>query len=292
VSGPIDPKELTIRPLRREELDLAMRWAADEGWNPGPHDAEVFWRADPEGFLGSFAPDGRLMASGSIVSYEGHYGFMGLFIVRPGHRGRGIGTPLWLHRRDALRARLRPGAAIGMDGVFAMQSWYARGGFRLTHRNLRFEGTAPVGSFRDDTLVPLGELPLDEVLAHDSRHFGCERRAFLTRWLELPGSLALASRVDGRIVGSGCIRPTQDGWKIGPLFADTPDLGETLFRALCDRTAGEPIQLDVPECHPAALALVRRHGWREVFGCARMYHGPPPAIPWERVYGITTFELG
>jgi hypothetical protein len=30
----------------------------------------------------------------------------------------------------------------------------------------------------------------------------------------------------------------------------------------------------------------------EVFGCARMYNGPAPQLPWDRIYGITTFELG
>jgi hypothetical protein len=50
--------------------------------------------------------------------------------------------------------------------------------------------------------------------------------------------------------------------------------------------------LDVPENNPQALALAERHGMREVFGCARMYLGAPPHIPWELIFGVTTFELG
>jgi hypothetical protein len=30
----------------------------------------------------------------------------------------------------------------------------------------------------------------------------------------------------------------------------------------------------------------------EVFGCARMYHGPPPPLPATEIFGVTTFELG
>ena len=41
---------LTCRPMRRPELDLALDWAAAEGWNPGLRDADAFWAADPEGF--------------------------------------------------------------------------------------------------------------------------------------------------------------------------------------------------------------------------------------------------
>jgi hypothetical protein len=40
------------------------------------------------------------------------------------------------------------------------------------------------------------------------------------------------------------------------------------------------------------LALARRHEMREVFRCARMYLGEPPELPWERIFGITTLELG
>ena len=47
--------------------------------------------------------------------------------LHPDVQGQGIGTRLWFHRRDALLARLDPGASIGMDGVFDMQDWYAKG---------------------------------------------------------------------------------------------------------------------------------------------------------------------
>jgi hypothetical protein len=36
----------------------------------------------------------------------------------------------------------------------------------------------------------------------------------------------------------------------------------------------------------------RRHAMAEVFGCARMYLGPAPPLPWAQIFGITTFELG
>jgi hypothetical protein len=36
----------TIRPMKRQELDTLLDWAAQEGWNPGLHDAEIFWHTD------------------------------------------------------------------------------------------------------------------------------------------------------------------------------------------------------------------------------------------------------
>ncbi len=95
--------------MKRDELDILVDWAADEGWNPGRNDAEIFWATDPEGFVAAEI-DGELVGGGSIVSYAGRFGFMGFFIIAPSHRGHGLGRRLWLERRDALRARLDPDA--------------------------------------------------------------------------------------------------------------------------------------------------------------------------------------
>ena len=35
--------DLVIRNMTRPEVDELVGWAAREGWNPGLHDAELFW---------------------------------------------------------------------------------------------------------------------------------------------------------------------------------------------------------------------------------------------------------
>ena len=44
-------QNLRIRPMRADEISLAIDWAAAEGWNPGLADAACFGAVDPEGFL-------------------------------------------------------------------------------------------------------------------------------------------------------------------------------------------------------------------------------------------------
>ena len=279
-----------IRPLARPELDRVVEWAAEEGWNPGLADAEAFWAADADGFLG-LERDGELIGSGSVVSYDGRFGFMGLFIVRPDLRGRGIGRRLWLHRRDHLLDRLRPGAGIGMDGVVAMRSFYERGGFAAAHDQVRMR-TVGRAAAPDPDLEPLAATPRSAVEELDRAHFGVPRERFLRAWTDPPGGHALALPDGGRLRGFGVARPCREGFKIGPLVADGAEVAERIFSGLSAAAEGSPVWIDVPERNAAAVALAERHGMEETFRCTRMYLGEPPPVNWDGVFGVTTLELG
>jgi GNAT superfamily N-acetyltransferase len=292
---PAMSNELAIRNMTRLEVDVLVDWAAREGWNPGLHDADAFWATDPAAFVAADL-DGELIGGGAITSYDGEFGFMGFFIVRPEHRGRGLGNALWHARLERLRARLRPGASIGLDGVFAMQHYYAAGGFVLSHRDLRFRADIPrppeTLPATDSDIGPLDTVPFEQVLEYDRHCFPAQRAGFLRKWISQPDALALGCRRDGRLRGFGVVRRCREGCKIGPLFADDVAVAKSLLAPLSLFAAGGPLFLDAPENNPAAIELAREQRMSEVFGCARMYVGPPPEIAHDRIFGVTTFELG
>lgn len=286
----MNKSDLLIRGMRREELDALVHWAANEGWNPGLSDADIFWATDPEGFIAAEL-NGDLVGGGSIVSYGRRYGFMGFFIVHPDHRGRGLGNTLWHARRDMLLDRLDKPATIGMDGVFDMQHYYAKGGFEFAGRDLRFETTGrpwPIAR----NILDAGNLVFADIEAYDRAHFPAPRSGFLRRWLKQPGAFSLGAVNDENISGFAVMRPCRTGFKIGPLFADNPNIAENLFCALSAQVPGEPIFLDVPENNHPAIAMAHRHEMLEVFGCAKMYLGPKPSLPEHEIFGVTSFELG
>lgn len=279
-----------FRPLSRGEIDLVVEWAASEGWNPGYQDAEAFYLADPEAFWG-MEVEGNLVGAGAIASYEGKIGFMGLFIVDPEWRGRGLGRQLWYFRRDRLLSRLEDGAPICMDGVFAMQDFYASGGFVCTHRNLRMEGEGRAFD-EDPRIYPLEEVPFDVVENFDRAHFGASRTEFLRHWIQPEGGASFAFIDDVHLAGMAVVRPCRVGFKIGPLFATSTSAAESLFCQCSNFAQGHPVYLDTPENNPDALELARSYEMREAFGCARMVLGAPPDLPWDSIYGVTTFEMG
>ena len=278
--------------MRPGELDTVMQWAAREGWNPGRHDAACFHAADPEGFwVGRL--DGVAVASISVVRYGADYGFLGLYIVTPEHRGQGLGWALWQAGMASLGTR-----AVGLDGVVAQQDNYRRSGFELLHRNIRYtrrvaDAVATPAPGPHGEWVDLRQWDRTALLHYDQAFFPTGRSAFLHAWVGQPGHHALGLLQHGRLVGYGVLRPCLEGHKIGPLFADSPEQAGTLLRALMAHAgAGSAVFLDIPEINPHALALVQRHGMSPMFETARMVRGTPVRPDMQRTYGITSFELG
>ncbi|WP_217631363.1 GNAT family N-acetyltransferase [Microbulbifer yueqingensis] len=282
--------DFTIRDMHPAEICTVLAWAQREGWNPGLHDAACFYAADAHGFFIGLL-DGEPVGSISAVRYGEDYGFLGLYIVEPAYRGRGYGAELARKGMEYLAGR-----NMGLDGVVAQQENYRKSGFGLAHRNMRYLGlTGQAAGAAQDThsLVPLSWVPFSVVCTYDRELFPAPREAFLKAWVSQPESSAIGAVEEGRLRGYGVIRTCHEGFRIGPLFADDPDLAERLYLALTASVpTGQPVYLDIPETNTHALELAERHRMEMVFETARMYSGAPPDIPIDRVFGITSFELG
>ncbi len=274
----------SIRTLTPAEVDTAVDWAAREGWNPGLADAAAFLAQDAHAFRGLFL-DGALAAVISATRYAGGFAFVGFYICRPDLRGEGHGLALW---EDTFRTLDGP---VGLDAVVEQQATYARDGFKRAYANFRFGGTAPEAA-PDPRVVDITPAHLPAIETLDRACFGFPRPAFLKAWLAPPQGRACVFVQDGAVKGYGVIRRCRTGWKIGPLFADDATVAGALFSTLARTAAGDQVFLDIPDPNPAARALAEGAGLAPVFETGRMYRGTGPDLPLDRIFGITTFELG
>ncbi len=285
-----NPEKLNFQKLDLEGVKNLVEWAKIEGWNPGPFEAEVFWETDSDGFFG-FYDKNNLVAGGSIISYNSEFGFMGLFIVKPEYRALGIGKKLWYLRRNALIERLQENSSIGMDGVVDMQSFYRKGGFEIAFKDERYE---KVGTELNvcKNIEPIEDKDFNQIADYDKNCFGFTRTQFLKPWLNLPGNRSFKYVQNNAVKGFTVLRKASSGFKIGPLFANNDEIAEELYKACLNAATGEPVYLDIPMINSGAVDMVKKYDAKYVFECARMYYGNPPQIDMNKVYGITTFELG
>jgi GNAT superfamily N-acetyltransferase len=295
--------------MNRTELDTTLKWTEAEGWNPGRHDADIFWATDPSGFLVAEV-NGQVVGTGAVVRYEPNTFFLGLFMVRPDFRGQGFGRQSFDYWSKYVQGRLATAGdrspVVAMDGVVAMQPFYKSKGFELSHQQTRFslvvddsiQNASKIdnASQPSPTLVKLSDLPYGLVEKFDRLHFGALRTSFLQRWIVPKEGTALALvDSDGSILGTGVIRRAHKGWRIGPLFAAEPDVAQSLLLGLCSGAGvkcGDLVYLDVPEVNEEAMKLVSLLAMKREFTCGRMYFGLKPELPWQQIYGISTFELG
>jgi GNAT superfamily N-acetyltransferase len=265
--------------------DVAIGWAEAEGWNPGLDDGERFVAADPGAFLAA-ERDGEIVGTVSCALYGDAYAFIGFYIVRSGLRGRGIGTPLF--ERALERAG---GRVVGLDGVLEQQDSYARRGFELAHRNVRWRTEG--GGERPGGLVELSSVPFDQLLAFDAAIFGTERERFLRAWVDRPAGHALAALDGGRLAGYGVLRPCGAGAKVGPLFARDVEVAAALLDGLLATAgSGTEVFVDIPAANPRGDDLRAGRAMEASFETVRMYKNgrPPEDVGW--VFGVTTFEFG
>src|SRR5271157_802448 len=164
-----------LRQMTREEADMVIDWAADEGWNPGLHDADAFFQTDPSGFF-AIESGKNLVGSVSLVRYSDDFMFGGLYIVHPEYRSKGIGRAVLDFART-----YAAGYNLGIDGVYTMQPVYMKAGFKFAYRNIRFEGTG--GGKIDSSLTILRKVPFPRILVYDSLHFPAVRENFLKHFI-------------------------------------------------------------------------------------------------------------
>lgn len=282
----LEMSELQIRNLRPDEIALAVDWAAAEGWNPGLADAACFAIPDAQGFfVGEI--DGEPVATVSCINYGDRFAFLGFYIVRERFRGAGHGLRIWNAAIAHAGARV-----IGLDGVVAQQDNYKRSGFQLAYANIRYGGVVAAPPRPPAEVVALDKIPFAIVEADDATVFPAARSAFLRAWINASGHMGRALLRDGRLAAWGVIRPCRTGYKIGPLVADDRAAADAVVQALVGSAGGGEVFLDVPAINREAIALAEALGLKPVFETARMYTGPIAPLRLDRVFGVTSFELG
>lgn len=282
----LEMSELQIRNLRPDEIVLAVDWAAAEGWNPGLADAACFAIPDAQGFfVGEI--DGEPVATVSCINYDDRFAFLGFYIVRERFRSAGHGLRIWNAAIAHAGARV-----IGLDGVVAQQDNYKRSGFQLAYANIRYGGVVAAPPRSPAGVVGLDKIPFAIVEADDATVFPAARSAFLRAWINASGHMGRALLRDGRLAAWGVIRPCRTGYKIGPLIADDRAAADAVVQALFGSAGGGEVFLDVPATNREAIALADALGLKPVFETARMYTGPIAPLRLDRVFGVTSFELG
>jgi GNAT superfamily N-acetyltransferase len=281
----IEIQGLKIRKMRRDETEFVVQMEAAQGWIPGIHDGKLYYETDPDGFFIAEI-EGKPIGCVSAVAYDDSFGFIGVYVVKPEFRNKGIGIKLTEKFLERMGNR-----NIGLDAVVENEKKYQKlMKFKSFYSNLRFEGRG--GGEVPDGLVKISDVPFESLLEYDREMFPAPRPTFLEKWIKQPDSYAFAAVEAGKLKGYGVVRKCQNGYRIGPLFADDAITAENIFLALKASVPDEAIYMDVPEPNKNAMEIANKYEMTVMFKTIRMYSREEPDINLEKVYVVTTIELG
>ncbi|MFC2012849.1 GNAT family N-acetyltransferase [Chloroflexota bacterium] len=243
----------TIRHMLREETAGIFDWEKKTGWNFGVHDWGVMYDIDPDGYFVGVL-DGEIIGCIGGVSYAGKYGYLTLFMVRPGFRGQRYGLALWKHALHYLNDEVGV-ECVGLDAVLEREKDYAKWGF---HSDYRITGyTYDVKDKFRRRYPPIEEKHFADIAEYDLKMFKVDRSSFIHDFIFKTDARTGVAYDGNKLVGFTIARPAWRGYKVGPVFADNAEVAEGLLESAMADLQGQMITIEIPEPNKSALKIAR-----------------------------------
>ncbi len=197
--------------------------------------------------------------------------WINLVLVDRPQRRQGIGAALLRHVVQALDER--GVASIRLDATPLGEPVYAKLGFTGEFTlGAGFTGIVPAAGQPADGVEPLSAADLPDVFRFDEAVTSTRRDRLLCHLYEADPARMRKFASAARLEGFCLARPGANAWQIGPVQG-SPQAGRRLLLDAAHRFAGQPVYLDVPIDHAAAVALAQSLGLTEERRFLRMGRG-------------------
>lgn len=279
-----------IRKMSPSDITLAIRLSDDTGWNQVLSDWQAYLQLEPGGcFVAEL--DGNIVATTTTINYQERFGWIGMVIVDPMARRRGIATRMVNHAVTYLESISCP--CQKLDATEAGARVYEKMGFTVEYEVERWLGSRRGGSETcSRALIPLAVADLNGLTRLDTTAFGASRLKLL-QWYctnDCPRFLAGDRQTPiGYVVG----RAGRKAWQVGPLVAANSDTAEQLMAAFLGSLPEEPVIADVAAVNKESVRLLRHFGFTRQRVLQRMYRGENA---WDgqpqQMFYLAGFEYG
>jgi GNAT superfamily N-acetyltransferase len=278
---------VTFGPMRPDDIAAGLDLCRAAGWNQTERDWTQFLTTTPNG-VRTARLDGRLVGTAATIRYGGAFAWIGMVLVDPARRGRGLGTRLL----DEAMALVADVPSVRLDATPAGFPIYVKRGFVEEYRLLRMQrtgGALPVaGASR---VHPLSAAAIPAVAAFDAGAFGADRAGMLRWMLECAPDLAwyagAQDHVDGFVLG----RRGHVFDHIGPVVARDVTTARALAAAALG-AATRAVVIDATPHVPAWREWLDSIGFSRQRELIRMSRGTPPAADVQRQFAILGPEFG
>jgi ribosomal protein S18 acetylase RimI-like enzyme len=255
-----------IRAMTPADISTGMRLKDAAGWNQTKEDWVRFLEASPEGcFVAEW--NGEVAGTVTTITYENRFAWIGMVLVHPELRGRGIGTALLVRAIDYLDAQRIPCAKL--DATPQGRLLYERLGFQVEYHLERHILRREPGR----GAAPDSAEDVEAVLATDRDIFGADRSALLRSIANAAPEFVTVARQGGSLDGYALGRRGSRADHLGPWVARTEPVARDVLEnfLLCSRR--DVVFVDVVKDNPWAPGLLVEKGFTFSRALTRMYRG-------------------
>jgi len=265
---------MRLRTMTQADIPAGMRLKEISGWNQTAQDWQRFLNASPNGcFIAEL--DSRAVGTATTVPYENKFAWIGMVLVDPEYRGRGIGTRLLQKTITYLDEIIMP--TMKLDATPLGQPLYEKLGFVTEYEIERLILTRNPEQLSNFPLAPMqsgiSNADLEIVAARDRELFGADRGDLLKSLHREAPELTSAVLNNGDVQGYVFGRKGSFADHIGPLMATDAETCRELVTAFLQGSARENLIVDCLISHSFAGGLLREHGFRYSRPLTRMFRG-------------------
>lgn len=251
-----------IRHWKRADVDYVHESVSRERWGHTRRDVERCWKLEPNGcFIAEF----QNRSVGHVLSIcYGRIGWIGLLIVNPESRRKGVGFILM---ETAVNYLKKVGAeTIRLEAVQEAVPLYERVGFVKEFDSLRFcrqHRLRKKPKFKSGETCQVCDDDLANVARFDASYFGVNRLNVLQSLYRDYPKTCLVARRRGSIVGYVMARRTLKGFWIGPWVCHNSATAQHLFNAL-EKTIGSDtseMRVGLPSLNISGRRLLEKLGF-------------------------------
>jgi GNAT superfamily N-acetyltransferase len=262
---------MQLRVMTALDIPGGVRLNTIVGWNQTEADWVRFLDGSP---TGCFVMDnnGKIVGTAATISYQGRFAWIGMVLVDPDYRNRGIGSTL-LQRAVAV---LDDGGipTLKLDATPAGKPLYEKMGFVTEYEITRWILKRSVLEHSVTTTSAVSAEVLAQIFEYDRELFGADRKALLASLSERAPGLTLVVQTRSQLQGYAFGRHGLFADHLGPWMARDRETARTLLTDFLQRSSRETIIVDALKSNPVAGGLAREHGFSPARLLTRMYRGP------------------
>ena len=238
------------------------------------------------------------MSSGALFDYGDSLRSIGMVLVAPPHRRRGLARAVMdrclsmAGRRPTMLIATAMGESLYVDLGFAEVGRVARMACDSAVAGAESAAAGAVSAARGERLPSISTADVHAVLELDRMACGADRSALLRSLLARAAATAVVRRASGAIRAFGIALRQRDQLVVAPLIAPNTSDAVTLFLSLAGGCAG-PVRLDVPTRQEAFLSALAALGLTQGPSAPIMLLGAG-SLPGrrEQIYAIASRGFG